>query len=194
MRIISGEARGRKLKPVPGGETRPTGDRVKEAMFSILQFHLEGRRVLDLYAGSGQLGAEALSRGARECVFVEQSAAAVAVIRENTRFFENRAVIRTAEVLRSIGGSPREMPGAARDDEKFDIIILDPPYGTKLAEKTLNTIFARDLANPGGFILCEAERGIIPPVPPEPYHLRKVYDYGSKVLILYENSHMPGEL
>jgi 16S rRNA (guanine(966)-N(2))-methyltransferase RsmD len=184
MRIISGEARGRKLKTVPGEGTRPTSGRIKEAMFSILQFHLEGRRVLDLYAGSGQLGAEALSRGAQGCVFVEQSQAAASVIKENTRLFENRVIIRTADVLRWLDIT----------EERFDIILLDPPYGTKLAEKTLNKLFMKDMANPGGFILCECNRGTEPAKPPEPYRLKKIYDYGSKVLQLYENSHLSGQL
>jgi 16S rRNA (guanine(966)-N(2))-methyltransferase RsmD len=184
VRIIAGEARGRKLKSVPGTDTRPTSDRVKEAMFSILQFHLEGRRILDLYAGTGQLGIEALSRGARECVFVEQSAAAVSVIRENTKLFDKRAVVRAGEALRWLEDS----------NERFDIILLDPPFGTKLVEKTLNKLFAKDMLNTGGFILCEAGKDAVPPVPQERYRLKKVYDYGSRVLILYENCDMSGQL
>jgi 16S rRNA (guanine(966)-N(2))-methyltransferase RsmD len=175
MRIISGEARGRKLKPVPGEGTRPTSDRVKEAMFNILQFHLEGRRVLDLYAGTGQLGAEALSRGARECVLVEQSAAAAAVIKENTRFFEKRAVVLTAEVLRWLEG----------ENGKFDIIFIDPPYESALTGKTLGKIFAGDMVNAGGFILCEADSSAALPTVPEPYVLQKTYSYGRKMLVLY---------
>jgi 16S rRNA (guanine(966)-N(2))-methyltransferase RsmD len=175
MRIISGEARGRKLKPVPGEVTRPTSDRVKEAVFNILQFHLEGRRVLDLFAGTGQMGAEALSRGAREAVFVEQSSAAAEVIRENTRFFDSRAVIRTAEVLRWLEG----------EHARFDVVLIDPPYGSDLLSKTLNKLFARDLVNAGGFILCEAEKGTALPGAPEPYILQKTYSHGRKMLALY---------
>jgi 16S rRNA (guanine(966)-N(2))-methyltransferase RsmD len=184
MRIIAGQARGRKLKPVPGEETRPTGDRIKESMFNILQFHLEGRRVLDLFAGTGQLGAEALSRGARECVFIEQSAAAAAVIRENTRFFGDRAIIRVAEALRWLD--------AVR--EKFDIVILDPPYGSRLVQKTLDKLFLRDIVNPGGVILCECASDAALPEPEAPYQLKKNYDYGNVRLSLYENRHLPGQL
>ncbi|MCL1806266.1 MAG: 16S rRNA (guanine(966)-N(2))-methyltransferase RsmD [Oscillospiraceae bacterium] len=183
MRIIAGEARGRKLKPVPGDATRPTSDRVKESMFNILQFHLEGRRVLDCFAGTGQLGAEALSRGARECVFIEQSAAAAAVIRENTRFFEQRAVVRVAEAVRWLDGA----------EEKFDLVLLDPPYGPQLLAKTLNKLFTRDLVNPGGFILCECLADTEPPEAPPPYALVKCYDYGNVRLINYENRHLPGQ-
>lgn len=85
MRVITGLARGRRLETLPGEETRPTAERVKEALFSILQFEIEGRRVLDLFAGSGQLGIEALSRGAAGCVFVDKNPAAVEVIRRNLR-------------------------------------------------------------------------------------------------------------
>jgi 16S rRNA (guanine(966)-N(2))-methyltransferase RsmD len=144
-------------------------------MFNILQFHLEGRRVLDLYAGTGQLGAEALSRGALECVFVEQSAAAAAVIRDNTRFFDKRAVIRTAEVLRWLEG----------EGSSYGVILIDPPYGSDLTSKTLNRIFAKDMVNAGGFILCEADNETNLPGAPEPYLLQKTYSYGRKLLALY---------
>ncbi len=175
MRIIAGEARGRKLKPVPEEGTRPTSDRVKESMFNILQFHLEGRRVLDLFAGSGQLGAEALSRGARECVFVEQSGAAADVIRENTRFFGKRAEVRVAEALRWLEGV----------SERFDVVLLDPPYRSRLAEKALRLLFERDLVNPGGFVLCECAKETDLQEPQAPYCLQKIYSYGNKKLMLY---------
>lgn len=175
MRIIAGEARGRKLKPVPGEGTRPTSDRVKESMFNILQFHLEGRRVLDLYAGTGQLGAEALSRGARECVFVEQSTVAANVVRENNEVFGTRAVVRVAEVLRWLEGQ----------DERFDVVLLDPPYQTQLLKKTLDRLFSRDLVNKGGFILCECASREDAPSAPSPYALQKTYEYGGKKLLLY---------
>jgi 16S rRNA (guanine(966)-N(2))-methyltransferase RsmD len=184
VRIIAGEARGRKLKPVPGADTRPTSDRVKESLFNIIQFHIEGRRVLDLFAGSGQLGAEALSRGARECVFVEQSAAAAAVIAVNTEYFGSRAVIRTAEVLRWLESGMGS----------FDLVLMDPPYGSKLAEKTLVKLFARGAINPGGFIICECGTDTEPVEPEKPFVLKKVYEYGNKRLLLYENSNMSGQL
>jgi 16S rRNA (guanine(966)-N(2))-methyltransferase RsmD len=153
-------------------------------MFNILQFHLEGRRVLDLYAGSGQLGAEALSRGARECVFVEQSAAAAQIIRENTRFFESRAIVRIAEVIRWLEGA----------EGRFDIVLLDPPYESQLAAKTLDRLFARDIVNPGGFILCEAHKGAEMPAPREPYSLQKAYTYGDKIVSLFSRGGgIPGE-
>ena len=100
MRVITGTARGRVLKELEGLETRPTTGKVKESMFSIIQFDIEGRRVLDLFAGTGQLGIEALSRGAAECVFVDRRADAVKLIRENVALckLEDRAKIQRGEV------------------------------------------------------------------------------------------------
>ena len=91
MRVITGSARGRRLKELEGMETRPTTDRVKEGLFSALQFDIEGRRVLDLFAGTGQLGIEALSRGAARCVFVDQRTDAVNCIRENLRLTDRKS-------------------------------------------------------------------------------------------------------
>jgi 16S rRNA (guanine(966)-N(2))-methyltransferase RsmD len=153
-------------------------------MFNILQFHLEGRRVLDLYAGTGQLGAEALSRGARECVFVEQSGAAADVIRENTRFFEKRAVVIVAEALRWLTGT----------EERFDVVLLDPPYGSKLAQKTLELVFSGNMLTKGGLLLCECRPDAWTPEPQPPYALRRTYEYGNKRLLLYENRNLSGQL
>ena len=101
MRVITGSARGRRLKELTGMDTRPTTDKVKESMFSIIQFDIEGRRVLDLFAGTGQLGIEALSRGAAECVFVDHRADAVELVRENVHLcgLEDRAVVRRGDSL-----------------------------------------------------------------------------------------------
>jgi len=176
MRIITGKARGRKLKAPLGEETRPTTDRIKESMFNILQFHLEGRRVLDLYAGSGQLGLEALSRGAAECIFVDTGAAALAAIRDNL----SHTGLPGGKVI--AGDALRFLEGT---DEPFDIVLLDPPYGKGLVEKTVETLARRDLVRPGGLIL--AERAAKDPVytPPKPYVLQKTYPYGGKALVLY---------
>lgn len=123
MRVITGSARGRILKELQGMETRPTTGKVKESIFSIIQFDIEGRRVLDLFAGTGQLGIEALSRGARQCVFIDQRADAVKLIRENVEVcgLTDRAVIRSGDAMAYL-----------RSGEKFDIIFLDPPYALSL--------------------------------------------------------------
>ena len=98
MRVITGSARGRRLKDLPGLDTRPTTDKVKESIFNIVQFDVEGRRVLDLFAGTGQLGIEALSRGAEKCVFVDRSREAVKVVKENVTStgFENQKIGRAS--------------------------------------------------------------------------------------------------
>lgn len=118
MRVITGTARGRRLKEPQGMDIRPTTDKVKESMFSILQFDIEGRRVLDLFGGTGQLGIEALSRGASEVVFVDKSAAALKLIRENLELcgLSDRARVRNGDSLAYL-----------RSGEKFDLVFLDPP-------------------------------------------------------------------
>ncbi len=120
MRVITGTARGRKLKELPGLDTRPTTDRVKESIFNIIQFDIEGRRILDLYGGSGQLSIEALSRGAAEATLVELNPAAVRIIRENveTCGFTDRARIVASDAMAFLSGCR----------EQYDVVFLDPPY------------------------------------------------------------------
>lgn len=127
MRIITGSRRGRKLKTLPGDAVRPTPDRVKEALFNILQFDLEGRVFLDLFAGSGQIGLEALSRGAKRAVFVDSAKASCGVVLENihTTGFENEAQVMNAEYASYL----------LRCTETFDIAFLDPPYRAGHAHK-----------------------------------------------------------
>ena len=148
MRVITGEAKGRNLKTLDGLHTRPTSGKVKEAMFSILQFDLEGRRVLDLFAGSGQLGIEALSRGAAECVFVDNDRSALAVARENVTkcgFLDRSKLI--------LG----DYAGYLKRGEQFDIILVDPPYAEKLWKRTLELSSRFDTLNFGGIMLIESE-------------------------------------
>ena len=135
MRVITGTARGRKLKDLPGLDTRPTTDKVKESIFNIVQFDIEGRRVLDLFAGTGQLGIEALSRGAEKCVFVDQSREAAKVIGENvkTTGFENRSRVAQGDAI-SFLTSCRE---------KFGLAFLDPPYASDLLDKALQKKIGR---------------------------------------------------
>ncbi len=147
MRVITGSARGMKLRTLEGLSTRPTSDRVKEAIFNIIQFDLEGRRVLDLFAGSGQLAVEALSRGAGYAVLVDQNPEAVKVIKENlkkTKLIDQATVLR-ADYLQYLSGCR----------EKFDIILLDPPYAEKMLETALHKISEIDILNEGGIIVCE---------------------------------------
>ena len=133
MRVIAGDARGRRLEALPGTDvTRPTLDQVKEAMFSIVQFDLPGARVLDLYAGSGQLGIEALSRGAARCVFLDENRDAVNIVMKNCKtcgVFDRSRV--------NIGEAARYLSAC---HEQFDLVLLDPPFRGGTLEKILPSV------------------------------------------------------
>ena len=153
MRIITGDARGIKLKTLEGESTRPTGERVKEALFSMIQFDIEGREALDLFGGSGQLGLEALSRGAARAVILDSSVEAVEIIKENakhTKLFDRCriAVSDYAGYLRSAAGR-----------EAFDIIFLDPPYKSDFLPAALRLISNGGIAKPKAMIVCEDAEG-----------------------------------
>jgi len=151
MRIISGIARGTRLATIGGEKTRPTSDRVKESMFAMVHFDLPGSNILDLFAGSGQLGLEALSRGGARATFVDNSSECTSIIKENAgkaRLFD-RCVVCTADYASFISGCR----------EKFDIIILDPPYG-ELVHMALETVFAANILADGGMIVVESEEDL----------------------------------
>ena len=170
MRIISGLARGRRLKELQGMDTRPTTDKVKEGLFNIIQFELEGRRVLDLFGGTGQLGLEALSRGSESCVFVEQRRDAQALIRENIKTcgFE--------DCSRVVAGDALSYLASCR--EKYDVIFLDPPYHTDLLEKSMELITKFDILREHGIMVCESAADRVLPALAPPYELGREYRYG----------------
>ena len=150
MHIITGSARGVRLETLAGERTRPTSERAKEAIFSMLQFELEGRRVLDLFAGSGQMGLEAVSRGAAHAVLVDQSKDAIRIIQKNaekTRLGEDCTVICSdfAEFLRQ-----------RRGKEPFDIVFIDPPYGMKACRAAVEAILENRLLKPRGILVLES--------------------------------------
>ncbi len=177
MRVITGTARGRKLKDLPGVDTRPTTDKVKESIFNIVQFDVEGRRVLDLFAGTGQLGIEALSRGAEKCVFVDASRAAAAVVKENVAHtgFESKSRVAQADAL-SFLGSCRE---------KFNLAFLDPPYASPLLEEALKRMAEIDIMSENGIIVCESAADKLLPQLLPPYEMGREYRYGKIKLTLY---------
>lgn len=179
MRVITGSARGRILKELQGMETRPTTGKVKESIFSIIQFDIEGRRILDLFAGTGQLGIEALSRGARQCVFIDQRADAVKLIRENVEVcgLTDRAVIRSGDAMAYL-----------KSGEKFDIIFLDPPYASGLLGKALADIAAFDICREHGIIVAESAVETELPALALPYSLYRQYRYGKIKLSVYHRS------
>ena len=150
MRIITGSARGAALKTLEGERTRPTAEKVKEAVFSALQFDLEGRSFLDLFAGSGQMGLEALSRGARRAVFIDESREAMEIVKENakkTGFFD---------LSHFLVSDYRNYLRKAAGKEKFDIVFIDPPYAAELVGDALARILSSDLARPGCLLVCES--------------------------------------
>ena len=177
MRVITGTARGRQLKTPKGLSTRPTADRVKEGIFSIIQFEVEGRRVLDLFAGSGQLGIEALSRGASHAVFVDQGAEPISAIKENLlkTGLSDRASIVRADYQSYLSGVR----------EQFDIVFLDPPYAEKFLEIAIKSISEIDILRQGGIIICEkpAEK-VLDDVFPGLIR-QKEYRYGKTSVVLY---------
>ena len=176
MRIISGSARGRKLKEPQGMDTRPTTGKVKESLFNIIQFELEGRRVLDLFAGTGQLGLEALSRGAEHCVFVDQWRESVALVRENVKLCGFTECSRVAQE------DALSFLSVCR--EKYDIVFLDPPYQSGLLEKSLKLLTQFDILREHGIIVCESgAEWTLPPVP-SPYEAGREYRYGQIKLSL----------
>ena len=174
MRVITGTARGRKLMEPRDMTVRPTTDMVKEAIFSIVQFDVPGRRVLDLFAGTGQLGIEALSRGARECVFVDNSPASLNLVRKNLEICKMQAPVVRSDALAYL-----------ENCGKFDLVLLDPPYHDGLYDKILQSIFGFDILNDGGIILVESMRGEDMPAAVSPYEMGKTYNYGKISLTTY---------
>lgn len=178
MRVITGTARGRKLRELPGMETRPTTDKVKESIFNIIQFDIEGRRVLDLFGGTGQLGIEALSRGAAHCTFVDLRREAAAVIRENLQ------VTRLADQARVVQGDSLSFLASCR--EKFDLILLDPPYASGLLEKAVKEAAAIDILTENGIMVCESAADQVLPALEAPYEKGREYRYGKIKITLYQ--------
>ena len=180
MRVITGSARGRRLKELEGMETRPTTDRVKEGMFSALQFEIEGRKVLDLFAGTGQLGIECLSRGAASAVFVDRRADAVKLIKENLKVTELQVRARV------VSGDSMEFLKSLR--EKFDLIFLDPPYAAGLLEPAIAHIARFDICRRHGIIVAESAADKTLPPLGGPYSIYREYRYGKIKLTVYHRN------
>ena len=180
MRVISGSARGRRLNELQGMETRPTTDRVKEALFSIIQFELPGREVLDLFAGTGQLGIEALSRGAARCTFVDQRKDAAALVRENLKRtgLEDRARVVQGDALSYLMSC----------QEKFHVIFLDPPYQSGFLEKAMEAVSTFDILREHGIMICESPLDQVLPDLSQPYERGKDYRYGKIKLTVYRKN------
>ena len=177
MRVITGKARGVQLKTPDGMATRPTSDRVKEALFSIIQFEIPGATVLDLFGGTGQLGIEALSRGAKRAVFVDAGEPACRLIKENLKRTRLEA---DASVIRS-----DYMAYLNRCKEKFQIIFLDPPYAEVFLENALKCITEIDILQSGGIIVAERPLGKDLPWEFDGFTRSRDYKYGNTLLTVY---------
>ena len=177
MRVITGKARGVMLKTPDSMQTRPTADRVKEALFSIIQFDLPGARVLDLFGGTGQLGIEAISRGAKSAVFVDAREDACKIIRENLKRtkFENEGRVIRADYLDYL----------KRCRETFHVVLLDPPYAEEFLENSLKMITEIDILESGGIIVAERPLGKELPWDFPGYTRSRDYKYGKTLLTLY---------
>lgn len=178
MRIITGSARGATLETLDGEHTRPTAERVKEAIFSMIQFDIEGRSILDLFGGSGQLALEALSRGAAGALIADSDRDACAVIKRNaqkTKLFQKTRILCSdyKTVIRGLAGR-----------EKFDIIFLDPPYASDYVEDSLKRLIEADAIAEGAYIICEGERSV--PFSCEGLNIIKHNKYGRVYITLLQ--------
>ncbi len=174
MRVITGSARGRRLKTPENYDIRPTSDNVKEAVFNILQFDVEGRRVLDLFAGTGQLGIEALSRGAASAVFIDRDRAAIQIVKDNLKTCGLSGTVLCCDSLSYLKNCGR-----------FDLIFVDPPYDSGLFDEVLGMINQIDILSDGGIIIVEARQDTPLPNMTAPYRRLREYRYGKVKICTY---------
>ena len=175
MRVITGIARGRRLETLPGEDvTRPTTESVKEALFSMIQFELEDKKVLDLFAGSGQLGIEALSRGARHCTFVENNKQAMKITENNVSHckLQDNAKFVLSDAVAFLSAK-----------NNFDIAFLDPPYKQGIIEKCLPKLFP--MMSEDGIVICETSKDESLPESISGWYADRVRNYGKTKLTLY---------
>ena len=176
MRVIAGEAKGRTLVAPRGGGTRPATDRIRETLFAILEPELEGANVLDLFAGAGTLGIEALSRGAARATFVERGAEAVKALRRNLAAtgFDERSDVIAANVIGYLDAHPRG---------SFDVVFCDPPFAdVAIAEATLGHEALRSAVAPDGLVVMRAHGKHVPTVPAST-HIARVKEIGEEKLL-----------
>lgn len=177
MRVITGLAKGRRLKTLKGMDIRPTSDRVKESIFTILHFEIQGRKVLDLFAGSGQLGIEALSRGAKFAVFVDKDPAAIGIIRQNLK---HTGLSEQSHVIKSDAES-----FLSNNTDSYDIVLLDPPYNFGSPERILKLLSSK--VNTGGIVVCEHSSEEAMPKEAGDLAVYRSYKYGNVSVTTYRS-------
>lgn len=182
MRVITGTARGRRLVAPPGEEVRPTTDAVKESVFSIIQFSVEGRSFLDAFSGSGQMGIEALSRGAEKAVFLDNGKASLAAVKKNllTTGLSDRAMVVNTDTLSFL----------SKTGLRFDMAFLDPPYKTGLLLQALELL--PRVMKPGGIIICEHPADELLPEASGDFIMKKSYKYGRIRITVYSHKEVEG--
>jgi 16S rRNA (guanine966-N2)-methyltransferase len=176
MRVITGTKKGKKLAMLDGNNVRPTSDRVKEAIFSIIQFDIQDAVVVDLFAGSGQLGIEALSRGASQAVFIDSSKAAIDIIKQNLQLCELLQKSRVALM------QAKDFLQNTKD--VFDIALLDPPYNKGIIANVL-PLLVKKMSN-NGIIVCEHQVGELLPEAVDNFKLKRQYKYGRINISIYK--------
>ena len=178
MRVIAGTARGRKLVAPHGLNTRPTPGRVREALFSIIAAHLHGAQVLDLFAGTGALGIEALSRGAAHATFVERDRRALAALQKNCEVFGSRVSLMAQPVNAALAQLQKR-------NARYDIVFMDPPYAMNLGGPTLAILAAGAFLDAAGVVVCEHSGSAPPPQAPSGWELLRGRAFGDVAIALY---------
>ena len=177
LRIITGEAKGKALRTLEGEATRPTSERIKEAIFSSIQFDIEDRRVLDLFAGSGQLGFEALSRGAASVMFTDSAREAIDIVKENARalgYFDR---------CRYLVSDYRNYIRKAAGSQVFDLVFIDPPYAMECARDALVRLSEKDMLAKGAIVVLESGNEDIDPESIPGFEIKKSTHYGKKTFV-----------
>ncbi|WEV54918.1 16S rRNA (guanine(966)-N(2))-methyltransferase RsmD [Leuconostocaceae bacterium ESL0723] len=181
MRVIAGRFGGTRLQAVKGRQTRPTTDKIKEAMFSILMPYLNGGQVLDLYAGTGGLGIEAVSRGMDHATLVDRQRAAVAVIEQNVAKTHHEADFTILALP-----AKRALAELQSQGQAFDLVLFDPPYAQAKIDQDLADLVARGLLNDGAVIMVETDQEAILPASSEKFKQLQQKHYGITVLTVYQ--------
>lgn len=177
LRIITGTAKGKKLKTLEGEATRPTSERIKEAVFSSIQFDIEGRRVLDLFAGSGQMGLEALSRGSGSVMFIDLAREAIDIVKENARttgFFDK---------CRNLASDWRNYIRKASGRDVYDLVFIDPPYANECCAEAVRRLLEAGMLAVGAIVVTESGTENIDPADFPEFEVIKSTHYGKKTFV-----------
>lgn len=180
MRIIAGKAKGHPIKAPKGRHTRPTADRIKEAVFSVLAPHIPGSRILDAFAGSGALGLEALSRGASQAVFIEADSSASRILSENLRHlgFQDQGRVLKGDALKIIPRLKQRY-----QEEGFQLVFLDPPYNKGFLDKALKALVSGAILAPDAILVLETSSKVREPFETEGFAIIKESQYGDTAII-----------